>query len=81
MKEQVVVVGAGLGGLRAAESLRGAGYDGHIIVIGEEPHLPYNRPPLSKEALAGGVNVEDPSEALGASVHQPAGFPTPRQLY
>ena len=59
MKDQVVIVGAGLGGLRAAESLRGAGYDGHIVVIGDEPHLPYNRPPLSKEALAGGVNVED----------------------
>lgn len=57
--DQVVVVGAGLGGLRATEALRGAGYDGHLVVIGDEPHLPYNRPPLSKEALAGGVAVED----------------------
>ena len=57
--DQVVIVGAGLGGLRAAEALRGAGYDGHLVVIGDEPHLPYNRPPLSKEALAGGVAVED----------------------
>lgn len=56
---QVVIVGAGLGGLRAAESLRGAGYDGHILIVGDEPHLPYNRPPLSKEALAGGVSVDD----------------------
>lgn len=56
--DQVVVVGAGLGGLRAAESLRGAGYDGHLVIVGDEPHLPYNRPPLSKEALAGGVSVE-----------------------
>ena len=53
---QVVVVGAGLGGLRAAESLRGQGFD--VMVIGDEPHLPYNRPPLSKEALKGGVEVE-----------------------
>lgn len=53
---QVVVVGAGLGGLRAAESLRGQGLD--VMVIGDEPHLPYNRPPLSKEALKGGVEVE-----------------------
>ena len=53
---QVVVVGAGLGGLRAAESLRGQGFD--VIVIGDEPHLPYNRPPLSKESLKGGVEVE-----------------------
>lgn len=53
----VVIVGAGLGGLRTAESLRGAGYAGPITVVGDEPHLPYNRPPLSKEALAGGVDV------------------------
>ena len=53
---QVVVVGAGLGGLRAAESLRGQGFD--VMVIGDEPHLPYNRPPLSKESLKGGVEVE-----------------------
>ena len=53
---QVVVVGAGLGGLRAAESLRGQGHD--VMVIGDERHLPYNRPPLSKESLKGGVEVE-----------------------
>ena len=57
--DQVVVVGAGLGGLRVAESLRGAGCDSPLVIIGDEPHLPYNRPPLSKEALAGGVSVED----------------------
>ena len=53
---QVIVVGAGLGGLRAAESLRAQGFD--VMVIGEEIHLPYNRPPLSKEALKGGVEIE-----------------------
>jgi len=53
---QVVVVGAGLGGLRAAESLRGQGFE--VMVIGDEVHLPYNRPPLSKESLKGGVEVE-----------------------
>ena len=53
----VVIVGAGLGGLRTAESLRGAGYAGPITIVGDEPHLPYNRPPLSKEALAGGIDV------------------------
>ncbi len=56
---QVVIVGAGLGGLRTAESLRSAGFDRHLVIVGDEPHLPYNRPPLSKEALAGGVTVED----------------------
>ncbi len=53
----VVIVGAGLGGLRSAESLRAAGYAGPITVVGDEPYLPYNRPPLSKEALAGGIDV------------------------
>ena len=48
----VVIIGASLGGLRTAEALRKSGYTGPIEVIGEEPHLPYNRPPLSKEALA-----------------------------
>jgi len=53
----VVIVGAGLGGLRAAETLRAAGYAGAITVVGDEESLPYNRPPLSKEALAGGIDV------------------------
>ena len=54
----VVIVGAGLGGLRAAESLRSAGYTDSIVIVGDEVYLPYNRPPLSKEALAGGIDVE-----------------------
>ncbi len=49
---RVVIVGASLGGLRAAESIRGAGFDGELVVVGAEAYLPYNRPPLSKEALA-----------------------------
>ncbi|MEU6764692.1 FAD/NAD(P)-binding oxidoreductase [Streptomyces sp. NPDC046853] len=49
----IAVVGASLGGLRAAEQLRAAGWQGAITVYGDEPHLPYNRPPLSKEVLAG----------------------------
>ncbi|MBU6245864.1 MAG: FAD-dependent oxidoreductase [Actinomycetales bacterium] len=53
----VVIVGAGLGGLRAAESLRSAGHAGAITIVGDEPHLPYNRPPLSKEALSAGVDI------------------------
>lgn len=52
MTKHVAVVGAGLGGLRVAEQLRAAGHDGPITVIGAEAHLPYNRPPLSKELLA-----------------------------
>jgi 3-phenylpropionate/trans-cinnamate dioxygenase ferredoxin reductase component len=53
----VVIVGAGLAGLRAAESLRANGYIGPITVAGDEPLMPYNRPPLSKEALRGGIDV------------------------
>lgn len=55
---RVVVVGAGLGGLRAAEGLRAAGYEDELVVVGDEPHLPYNRPPLSKDALADQVSLD-----------------------
>ncbi|MGH9212281.1 MAG: NAD(P)/FAD-dependent oxidoreductase [Acidimicrobiales bacterium] len=49
----IVVVGGSLAGLRAAEALRDQGFDGSITVVGDEPHAPYDRPPLSKEVLAG----------------------------
>jgi len=49
----VVIVGASLAGLNAAEALRRAGFEGQITLLGEEPHLPYDRPPLSKQVLAG----------------------------
>lgn len=49
----VVVVGAGLGGLRTAEALRAHGHTGPITLVGEEPHAPYDRPPLTKQFLAG----------------------------
>jgi 3-phenylpropionate/trans-cinnamate dioxygenase ferredoxin reductase subunit len=42
-----------VGGLRAAESLRAAGHSGELVVVGDEPYAPYQRPPLSKSALAG----------------------------
>ena len=43
----VVIVGAGHGGVQAAASLREEGYDGKIVLLSAEPHLPYQRPPLS----------------------------------
>ncbi|WP_217212853.1 NAD(P)/FAD-dependent oxidoreductase [Streptomyces sp. AC550_RSS872] len=55
---RVVVAGASMGGLRTAEQLRAAGWTGAITVIGDEPHMPYNRPPLSKEVLAGKAPFE-----------------------
>jgi NADPH-dependent 2,4-dienoyl-CoA reductase/sulfur reductase-like enzyme len=51
--EQVVVVGAGLGGVRTVEFLRAEGFSGRITLIGDELHMPYDRPPLSKQVLAG----------------------------
>ncbi|GAB3210514.1 NAD(P)/FAD-dependent oxidoreductase [Marinactinospora thermotolerans] len=63
----IVIVGAGMAGLGAAEALRAAGFDGTITLIGEEPHRPYSRPPLSKEVLTGkgsplGVVLRDEPE-------------------
>ncbi|WP_106402636.1 NAD(P)/FAD-dependent oxidoreductase [Actinocorallia populi] len=49
----VVVVGAGLGGVRTIERLRAEGYSGRITLVGAEPHPPYDRPPLSKQILKG----------------------------
>jgi 3-phenylpropionate/trans-cinnamate dioxygenase ferredoxin reductase component len=50
-----VIVGAGQAGLQAAQTLRQSGFDGRIMMVGDEPHLPYQRPPLSKKYLAGEV--------------------------
>ncbi|MFJ9821806.1 NAD(P)/FAD-dependent oxidoreductase [Streptomyces sp. NPDC101151] len=55
----VAVVGASLAGLSAARSLRKRGYDGRLVVIGDEPHRPYDRPPLSKEFLSGAMGEAD----------------------
>jgi 3-phenylpropionate/trans-cinnamate dioxygenase ferredoxin reductase subunit len=53
---RIVVVGASLAGVAASETLRRGGFDGELFLIGDEPHLPYDRPPLSKEHLAGTVD-------------------------
>ncbi len=57
--KQIAIVGAGQGGLQAAASLRDGGYDGRLILIGDEPGLPYQRPPLSKAYLLGKMGDED----------------------
>ena len=51
--EHVVVVGAGLGGLRTIEALRSRGYQGQVTLVGDEQYPPYDRPPLSKQLLHG----------------------------
>src|SRR6202035_1860687 len=53
---QVVVVGGGVAGTRAAETLRQDGYDGDLTIVGAERHAPYHRPPLSKKLLTGKVH-------------------------
>ncbi|BCG91690.1 NAD(P)/FAD-dependent oxidoreductase [Mesorhizobium sp. 131-2-1] len=53
MSRGMVVIGAGECGGRAALALRDLGFEGAVTLIGDEPHLPYERPPLSKEAMTG----------------------------
>jgi 3-phenylpropionate/trans-cinnamate dioxygenase ferredoxin reductase component len=57
-KETFVIVGAALAGAKAAETLRGEGFDGRVVLIGAEDELPYERPPLSKEYLRGEAGRE-----------------------
>lgn len=56
--ERIVVVGAGLAGHRAALAVRSEGFTGELIIIGDERHQPYDRPPLSKQLLAGTFTPE-----------------------
>jgi 3-phenylpropionate/trans-cinnamate dioxygenase ferredoxin reductase component len=58
VRQRVVIVGAGHGGFQAAASLRQNGFDGGITLIGDEPQLPYQRPPLSKDFLDGKVGFD-----------------------
>jgi NADPH-dependent 2,4-dienoyl-CoA reductase/sulfur reductase-like enzyme len=59
MSPTIAVVGASLAGLTAARALREQSYDGRIVVIGDEVHAPYDRPPLSKDFLAGTASLDD----------------------
>ena len=57
--DAITIVGASLAGLRAAEALRREGFDGRLTLVGAERHLPYDRPPLSKELLAGEKDADE----------------------
>jgi NADPH-dependent 2,4-dienoyl-CoA reductase/sulfur reductase-like enzyme len=65
MADQYVIVGAGLAGAKAAETLRGEGFGGGVVLLGEEPDRPYERPPLSKAQLLGKASPDK------AFVHEP----------
>ncbi|WP_104141321.1 NAD(P)/FAD-dependent oxidoreductase [Arthrobacter sp. ZGTC131] len=55
----IAIIGASLAGLSAARALRTQGYSGRLVIIGDEDHRPYDRPPLSKDFLAGRINTAD----------------------
>ena len=58
LNNRVVIVGASAAGIATAEALRGRGFEGRITLIGDEPYLPYDRPPLSKQLLAGSEDFD-----------------------
>lgn len=69
--QTLAIVGASLAGLSAARAARAQGFAGRLVVIGDEPHRPYDRPPLSKDFLLGTVTAKDlflesDAEELGA---------------
>lgn len=55
----IAIIGGGLAGAKAAEALRDNDFDGHVVLFSAEDHLPYERPPLSKEYLAGKKKLDD----------------------
>src|SRR5947199_2170009 len=59
MARRFVVIGAGVAGGTAAATLRERGFDGNVVLIGAEPHHPYERPPLSKSLLRGETPFRD----------------------
>jgi 3-phenylpropionate/trans-cinnamate dioxygenase ferredoxin reductase subunit len=68
MSATFVIVGAGMAGGKAAETLREEGFDGRIVLVGAEPERPYERPPLSKDYLRG------ESERVGAYLQEDPGW-------
>ena len=55
----LAIVGASLAGLSAARAARAQGFSGRLVIIGDEHHRPYDRPPLSKDFLLGTITAED----------------------
>jgi len=79
----VTIVGAGVAGVRTAQSLRRHGFTGSITLLGAEPHLPYDRPPLSKKIITGEAQLHeihlcDEAQLLELRVEFRAGCPVAR---
>jgi NADPH-dependent 2,4-dienoyl-CoA reductase/sulfur reductase-like enzyme len=74
LADRILIVGAGQAGARAAEALRATGHTGDITLLGEEPHIPYERPQLSKEILlkqGAVVHIKDEAywQTLSVNLH------------
>ncbi|MEJ2885774.1 NAD(P)/FAD-dependent oxidoreductase [Actinomycetospora aeridis] len=79
----ITIVGASVAGIRSAEALRSAGYDGRLVLVGDDPHRPYDRPPLSKAFLAGDLDAEaigllDAEEEAGLALEMRLGVAAAR---
>jgi NADPH-dependent 2,4-dienoyl-CoA reductase/sulfur reductase-like enzyme len=68
--QRVVIIGASIAGLTAAENLRAEGFAGEIQLIGEEAHLPYSRPPLSKQVLLDGWDKDQTTLKLDTELQR-----------
>ena len=73
----IAVVGASLAGLRAAEALRAEGHRGPVVVIGAEPHLPYDRPPAVQAVPGRHVGARPRPPATGGEARRPRARPSP----
>ena len=78
--ETIVIVGGGQAGGWAAQTLRAEGFKGRVVLIGDEPHRPYERPPLSKAILSGDAHADtaylqkpEAFDALGVDLHRALG--------
>lgn len=83
MNQALIIVGAGHAGGRAALTLREEGYSGRLILIGDEAHLPYERPPLSKGVLQGSTDLAecslcDSAQLAALGIEHIAGNPVSR---
>ena len=56
---RVVIAGASVAGIRAAQALRSGGFDGEVVVAGAEDVIPYDKPPLSKQLITGESTADD----------------------